>query len=213
MGKGFGLHRRWMGGYPRRGPDSRADTYKRVYKLNGHLLNNRRKEAEATAGKCTRLPFAIMRKLILDLCGGTGAWSKPYRDAGYDVEVITLPAYDVTKVVFSDHAIEFLRLDMDYLDSRTVLYDDVYGILAAPPCTEFSLAKAGAPRDFESGVEVLQACLKIIWQCRIHTKLAFWALENPVGFMRQFMGRPHFTYEHWQFGDMQIKPTDIWGVF
>ncbi|RGU89822.1 DNA cytosine methyltransferase [Clostridium sp. AF15-17LB] len=154
-----------------------------------------------------------MRKLILDLCGGTGAWSKPYRDAGYDVEVITLPAYDVTKVVFSDHAIEFLRLDMDYLDSRTVLYDDVYGILAAPPCTEFSLAKAGAPRDFESGVEVLQACLKIIWQCRIHTKLAFWALENPVGFMRQFMGRPHFTYEHWQFGDMQIKPTDIWGYF
>lgn len=26
-----------------------------------------------------------MSKIILDLCGGTGSWSKPYRDAGYDV--------------------------------------------------------------------------------------------------------------------------------
>ena len=25
------------------------------------------------------------KKIILDLCGGTGAWSKPYKDAGYDV--------------------------------------------------------------------------------------------------------------------------------
>ena len=34
-------------------------------------------------------------KIILDLCGGTGAWSAPYKDAGYDVRVITLPEYDV----------------------------------------------------------------------------------------------------------------------
>lgn len=131
-------------------------------------------------------------KIILDLCGGTGAWSRPYREAGYDVRLVTLPEQDV----------------------RTYRPPEgVYGILAAPPCTEFSLAKAGAPRDFASGVDVLQACLKIIWQCRIHSKLTFWALENPVGFMRQFLGRPHYTFEHWQFGDMQIKPTDIWGYF
>lgn len=29
-------------------------------------------------------------KIILDLCGGTGAWSKPYRDNGYTVFNITL---------------------------------------------------------------------------------------------------------------------------
>ena len=34
-------------------------------------------------------------KIILDLCGGTGAWSKPYKDAGYDVQIITLPDNDV----------------------------------------------------------------------------------------------------------------------
>ena len=34
-------------------------------------------------------------KIILDLCGGTAAWSNPYKKAGYDVRVITLPEYDV----------------------------------------------------------------------------------------------------------------------
>jgi hypothetical protein len=32
-------------------------------------------------------------KIILDLCGGTGAWSKLYKDAGYDVRLITLPLF------------------------------------------------------------------------------------------------------------------------
>ena len=36
------------------------------------------------------------RKIILSLCGGTGAWSKPYKDAGYTVKLITLPEHDVT---------------------------------------------------------------------------------------------------------------------
>lgn len=34
-------------------------------------------------------------KIILDLCGGTGSWSKPYKEAGYDVRNITLPEFDV----------------------------------------------------------------------------------------------------------------------
>lgn len=40
-----------------------------------------------------------MGKIILDLCGGTGSWSKPYRDAGYDVKIITLPHYDLFDTV------------------------------------------------------------------------------------------------------------------
>jgi hypothetical protein len=34
-------------------------------------------------------------KIILDLCGGSGSWSKPYKEAGYDVRLITLPDNDV----------------------------------------------------------------------------------------------------------------------
>jgi len=133
-------------------------------------------------------------KIILDLCGGTGSWSKPYKDAGYDVRLITLPDYDV----------------------RTYEPpENVYGILAAPPCTEFSLAKNGChrKRDFSMGMEVVESVMRIIWRCRIKGTLKFWALENPTGYLRQFLGRPYFTFEQWQYGEQILKKTDIWGYF
>lgn len=153
------------------------------------------------------------QKIILDLCGGTGSWSNPYKEAGYDVRVITLPERDVTKVEFESHAMEFIRQDVHYKDTLCILYEDVYGILAAPPCTEFSVAKGNKPRDFETALKVVKACLDIIWSCRIQGTLKFWAMENPVGFLRQFMGKPAFTFEQWQFEDTGIKPTDLWGYF
>ena len=136
----------------------------------------------------------MKKKIILDLCGGTGAWSKPYKEAGYDVRNITLPDNDV-------------RL---YKPPK-----DVYGILAAPPCTMFSLARTRAktPRDFKEGMEIVTACLKIIWQCRYKNKLAFWAMENPMGYLRQFLGKPVFTFDPCDFGDRYTKKTDLWGYF
>lgn len=135
-----------------------------------------------------------MKKIILDLCGGTGSWSAPYKEAGYDVRVITLPEHDV----------------------RTYTPpENVYGILAAPPCTMFSLARTRAikPRDFNEGMEIVEACLKIIWDVRKKQKLAFWAMENPMGYLRQFMGKPPFHFDPWEFGDPYTKGTDIWGYY
>jgi hypothetical protein len=43
-------------------------------------------------------------KVILDLCGGKGAWSSPYRKAGYNVEVLTLPEYNILYTqIFKNH--------------------------------------------------------------------------------------------------------------
>ena len=130
------------------------------------------------------------KKIILDLCGGTGAWGKPYKDAGYDVRLITLPDHDV----------------QTYKPPK-----DIYGILAAPPCTMFSLARTNAPtpRDFKGAMEIVSACLNIIWKC--HPK--FWALENPRGYLPQFLGKPAYRFEGWWFGDAQIKSTYLWGYF
>lgn len=134
------------------------------------------------------------QKIILDLCGGTGAWSKPYKDAGYDVRLITLPDNDVR----------------NYKPPK-----NVYGILAAPPCTMFSLARTRAktPRDLKEGMECVTACLNIIWNCRYKNKLAFWALENPMGYLRQFLGKPPFIFNPCDFGDSYTKKTDLWGYF
>ena len=136
----------------------------------------------------------MKRKIILDLCGGTGSWSKPYLYNRYDVRLITLPKYNV----------------LAYKPPR-----NVYGILAAPPCTEFSLAKNGnhRKRDFSKGMEIVQCIMEIIWEARKNGTLKFWALENPTGYLRQFLGRPCYSFEQWQFGENIVKKTDIWGYF
>ena len=133
-----------------------------------------------------------MKRIILDLCGGTGSWSKPYKDAGYDVRLITLPEYDV----------------------RTYEPpENVYGILASPPCTEFSLAKTTVPRNLVKGFEIVKACLEIIYFCRMNRKFKFWALENPFGLLRQFLGKPPLTFDPCDYGDPYTKKTDLWGYF
>lgn len=95
----------------------------------------------------------------------------------------------------------------------TVRYADVYGILAAPPCTDFSLAKGNRPRDLAGAMETVESCMRVIKYCQIYGNLKFWALENPRGLLRQFLGKPAMTFEQWQWGDGMIKPTDIWGYF
>lgn len=136
-----------------------------------------------------------MKKIILDLCGGTGSWSRPYVEAGYEVINVTLPDHDVRTYVLPD--------------------EPIHGIFAAPPCTMFSLARTRAikPRDFNEGMETVEACMNLIWEARKRNKLMFWALENPMGYLRQFLGKPPFTYDPWEFGDPWTKKTDIWGYY
>jgi len=154
-------------------------------------------------------------KIVLDLCGGSGAWSLPYREAGYDVRVLTLPAYDIAECRYDTGSkMRFLRRENGTgVEWMVVDAKSVYGVLAAPPCTEFSVAKGSKPRDLAAGMEIVEACMRIIWHCRTHGDLKFWALENPRGLLRQFMGMPHFTFEQWEFGAENYKPTDMWGYF
>jgi len=143
-----------------------------------------------------------MSKLILDLCGGTGSWSRPYKEAGYEVINVTLPEYDVET----------------YIPPK-----NVYGILAAPPCTQFSFARTNAKkkRNLSGGLWTVQDCLDIIWSCQRRIKkdtqkkqpLKFWALENPRGMLEWFLGKPAFTFNPYDFGDNYKKQTQLWGCF
>src|SRR3990167_1877581 len=148
-------------------------------------------------------------KIILDLCGGTGSWSRPYKEAGYDVRLLTLPDFDVR----------------NWKETWLGTYEaPVYGILAAPPCTMFSFARTNAkkPRDLKEGMECVRACLEIIWSfmeikqdtVKKTLPLKFWALENPYhGFLKNFLGKPVFTFDPWEFGDGYQKRTALWGNF
>ena len=141
-------------------------------------------------------------KIILDLCGGTGAWSKPYKDNGYDVRLITLPKDDV-------------RL---YQPPK-----NVYGILVAPPCTMFSFARTNAklPRNLNEGMNIVKHCLRIIWECQYrldkdvqkYSPLKFWVLENPKGMLNWFLGHPTLIFNPYDYGDNYKKRTCLWGYF
>jgi hypothetical protein len=134
-------------------------------------------------------------KIILDLCGGTGAWSAPYRNAGYDTRIITTPEQDV----------RCFKLPKE----------PIWGILAAPPCTHFagSGAQYWKQKDEDGrtleALSIVDACIRIIYA----TNPTWWVLENPVGRLRYWLGPPVFSFSPCDFGDPYTKKTLLWGNF
>jgi len=130
-----------------------------------------------------------MNKLILQLCADTGSDTKPYKNAGYNVVLIG-----------KDIGVE------NYHPPK-----DVYGIIANPVCTEFSIATGfHKDGDYEKGLFLVNHCQRIINECNPK----FWVIENPAsGRLKQFLGEPDFTYEPWNFGSPWTKRTALWGKF
>lgn len=141
-------------------------------------------------------------KIILHLCASEfGSDTLDYKNAGYDVRYV-----DKTVGVENYHPPK-----------------GVYGIIANPPCTMFSIARtrAATPRNLEEGMRLVKECLRIIWEAQFEDlgnsrtlSLKFWAIENPgSGLLRNFMGKPAFEYSPSQFGDNFSKRTALWGNF
>lgn len=141
------------------------------------------------------------KKIILHLFADVGSDSKPYRDAGYDVRCIG-----------SDIGVENFHPPKG-----------VYGIIANPPCTMFSIARTTAktPRDLREGMRTVQEALRVIWECQYEDLgnkrtlgLKFWAIENPAtGLLRHFLGKPAFEYSPHEYGADFTKKTALWGHF
>lgn len=131
----------------------------------------------------------IMSKKILHLCADTGSDTKPYRDAGYEVVLVG-----------SDIGVENFHPS-----------GDVYGIIANPVCTEFSIARTGGKvGNYEEGMFLVRECQRIIAEC----DPVFWVIENPAtGRLRKFLGDPQYIYEPWNYGSPWTKRTALWGKF
>lgn len=134
---------------------------------------------------------------IISLFDYSGTWSKPYRDAGYNV----------------------IQLDIKHgKDVRLLSFDEipkpVRGILAAPPCTHFSRAGARWWKD-KGDDELLQALSLVDATMRIiHvSQPTWWVLENPIGRLKDYLGEPTMKFQPHQFGDPYTKRTWLWGNF
>lgn len=128
-------------------------------------------------------------RTILHLCADIGSDSKPYKDAGYNVILIG-----------KDVGVE------NYTPPK-----GVYGVIANPVCTEFSIARGRHKvENPEQGMFLVKHCQRIIATCQPH----FWVIENPAtGKLKDFLGKPDFVYEPWEFGSPYTKKTALWGNF
>lgn len=135
-------------------------------------------------------------KTIMSFCDYTGNWSAPYADAGYNV----------------------IRVDLKHgRDVRLIecVPGGVHGILAAPPCTAFSGSGAqywpakDAAGDTLTALALVDACLRAVAIYRP----AWWALENPVGRLRRWLGPPSLSFNPCDYGDPYTKKTLLWGQF
>lgn len=138
-------------------------------------------------------------RLILSLCDHSGEWSRPYADAGYQVVRVDLKAGQDVRLM------EYRR--------------DVWGVLAAPPCTAFAGSGAqywpakDANGETLAGLALVDACLRVVAVCRPR----WWALENPVGRLRRWLGPPRYTFHPCDHAhgpeDAYTKRTLLWGDF
>ena len=67
--------------------------------------------------------------------------------------------------------------------------------------------------NYEKGLKTVNACIEIIQKCGITGGLKFWALENPKGYLRRFLGKPYLEFDPFDYGDPWSKRTDLWGFF
>ena len=158
---------------------------------------------------------------ILDLCGGTGSWSRPYREAGYRVVIVDPLAEggDDWLGTVENFYTALLSGSLDYIA------DDVRGILMAPPCTEFAGSGArwwaekevNEPRKLVNAIATVLACMNV----RDDIAPQWWAMENPVGRMRRIVkerarvdiGLFTMTFNPCDYGDPWTKRTCLWGNF
>ena len=131
-----------------------------------------------------------MKKIILHLCADIGSDSRFY-GLSDDYEVIRIG--------------EKIGVE-NYTPPQ-----NVHGIIANPPCTDFSTARAsGKARDVAAGMFLVNECLRIIREC----KPVWYVIENPAtGALREILGKPDAVYQPWQYGSPWTKKTALWGKF
>ncbi len=141
---------------------------------------------------------------IISLCDFSGAWSKPYADAGYNVRRVDLEGSG-----------EDVRL-LHHIEGP------VHGLLAAPPGQHLasSVARWWKSKGEEALIEamsIVDAFLRIV--ALKHPK--FWAIENPIGRLVHHLGAPSLRFDPGDYAafapnpaeEQYTKRTCLWGEF
>ena len=166
-----------------------------------------------------------MRKLIISISDYSGAWSRPYVEAGY--HVVRVDPKLPNDVQYHESGGTDCTLDMTaaaflyswQLRSLLDVYGSAHGVLLAPPCTHFagSGARWWAAKDTDGrtteACAMIDHCLQVVAKC----KPQWWALENPVGRLPALfpykLGAARMFFNPCDHGDAYTKKTGLWGTF
>lgn len=155
----------------------------------------------------------MVNKIILSLFDWSGNWPSFYKQAGYEVYQIELK-----------HDLNILDIDIEK-DIKPL--GNIYGILAAPPCTDF--ASSGAQywktKDADGRTDASLCLVHKTLEIIEATQPVFWVLENPVGRLQSLvpeLGKPWYfnpnQFAGWLEGEAAdrecyTKKTGLWGKF
>jgi hypothetical protein len=144
------------------------------------------------------------KKIILHLCADIGSDSyQYYLDDDYLV-------VKIGKLIGVENV--STKNERVYIgDFAPFPIERVAGIIANPPCTEFSTARAdGKARENEIGYTIVDHCIRI----KDEINPEWWVLENPArGTLKNYLGDPKYKYEPWHYGSPWTKQTALWGEF
>ena len=153
---------------------------------------------------------------VLELFAGTRSIGKVFEERGHEVFSVEWDS-------------QFDQIDL-YADILTVTAEQIlelFGrpdvIWASPDCTTFSIAAISHHRrknpqtgNLDPVSEYAKFCDKVdqhVLQLINDLAPRFYFIENPRGGMRKMtwmQGMPRYTVTYCQYGDMRMKPTDIW---
>lgn len=145
----------------------------------------------------------MKRNTIISLFDYSGSWSKPYKDAGFNVIQIDLK----------------LGVDILKWNYKKININSVFGILAAPPCTIYTKVsqhlwlKYNESGKTENSNNLVYKCLEIIQ----YFNPQFWALENPPGRITKCIPELKnyrlLSFKAFVYGDPISKHFIIYGNF
>ncbi len=159
-----------------------------------------------------------MQRTILSVFDASGNWSEPYRRAGYNVIRHDL---NLGQDIFTD------TLPAAIADS--IEGNNVHGILAAIPCTDFAASgarwfeeKQHKPANhpeldvFENTVDMsVGMVLAVLFLVELLDP-EWWVVENPISRIHNLvpeLGKPKMYFQPSDFGHPYTKRTALYGTF
>lgn len=145
---------------------------------------------------------------IVFACEASGETARPWQDAGFTTICIDFAA--------DGQDIRLVRL-VDLVALASKHGATIRGFFAMPPCTHFAASGARWWADKGDGpllesLSVADACIRLATALRAHG-LRWWALENPIGRLVNYLGDPTMAFDPCDYGDPYTKRTLLWGEF